>query len=94
MFQAIIDKILLKDNDKGSYSLTMTIISFIVINIKLLFSGSDIGHLVHFSDFSGTEFGIALAAVASLHLGNKVVNNSNNTKEVTKVTVEETKDGN
>lgn len=94
MFQTLIDKVLLRDNDKGSYSLTFSVIGFIIINIKLLFAGTDVGHVLHFSEFSGTDYGVVLAAISALHLGNKAVNNhidSQDKKETTKITVEETK---
>lgn len=81
MFQSLIDKFLLADTGKGSYSLTMTMIAFIVINIKLLFAGTDVGHVLHFSDFSGTDYGVALTAIAALHIGNKAVNNHKDTKD-------------
>lgn len=75
MFQSLIDRLLLKDNGKGSYSLTFSVIGFIVINVKLLFSGSDVQHMLHFSDFSGIDYAAALAAITGLHLGNKAVTN-------------------
>lgn len=92
MFQAIIDRILLKDNGKGSFSLTMSTIGFIIINIKLLFAGTDVGHVLHFNEFSGVDYAAALAAITGLHLGNKAVNNHIESKDTTKVIVEETKD--
>lgn len=76
----------------------MSVIGFIIINIKLLFAGTDVGHLVHFSEFSGVDYAAGLAAITGLHLGNKAVNNHLDSKdkdsETTKITVEETKDGN
>lgn len=90
MFQSLIDRLLLKDNGTGSYSLTMSTVAFIVINIKLLFAGTDVGHVLHFSDFSGTDYGVALAAISALHLGNKAVNNNKDTKDKEL----ESKDGN
>lgn len=77
MFQSFISKILLKKIEGGgSYSLTFSTIAFIVINLKLIFSGMDIGHYLHLSDFSGVDYGAALAAISALHIGNKVANNS------------------
>lgn len=67
----------------------MSVFGFIIINIKLLFSGTDVGHVIHFSEFSGIDYAAGLAAITGLHLGNKVVNNN---KDTTKVIVEETKD--
>lgn len=77
MFQSFINKFLLKkDEGQGSYSLTFSVIAFIVINLKLIFSGIDIAHVVKMSEFGGTDYGVALAAISALHLGNKAVNKS------------------
>jgi hypothetical protein len=80
MFQSLISKFLLKNEKTGlpSYSLTMTCIAFIVINIKLVFSGFEMGHFLKFSDFSGVDYGAALAALSALHVGNKAVVNKGN----------------
>ena len=58
---------------KPSYTLTMTIVGFLVINIKLLFSGIEIMDKFKMSDFSGVDYAAALAAIGSIHIFNKKV---------------------
>ena len=74
MFQALISKLLLTDSKDKSFSLTMTVLAFSVINFKLILSGVTIGSL-QLSVFSGVDYAAALAAITTLHLGNKAVNN-------------------
>lgn len=67
---------------KPSYTLTAFIIGFAVINMKLLFSGIDIMGKFKMSSFSGTDYGVALAALGSLHIANKkVVSDISKSKE-------------
>lgn len=85
MLNTILSKLIIKNVKTGvpSYTLTMTLVGFFIINLKLLFSGMEIMDKVKFSDFSGTDYAAALAAIGSIHIFNKKVNNDKkeNTKE-------------
>jgi hypothetical protein len=75
MLQSFINLFILKNKaGEPSYSRTMVFFGFLVINIKLLLSGININNKFKMSDFSGTEYGIALAAISALHVGNKKLN--------------------
>jgi hypothetical protein len=78
MFKSFISSLLLT-NKKGdpSYSRTMVAIAFVVINIKLIFSGLQVGTFLTFSPFSGIDYAAALTAIAALHVSNKAVTKDN-----------------
>jgi hypothetical protein len=59
----------------------MTIVGFFIINLKLLLSGIEIMDKVKMSDFSGSDYAAALAALSALHIFNKKVNNEKVNKE-------------
>lgn len=69
---------------KKSYTVTMTVVGFGVICIKLLISGMTIGEYKS-SDFTGVDFAAALGAISALYVSNKHVNNlkDKNSKEPT-----------
>lgn len=75
MINKILSKMIIKNvkTGKPSYTLTMTIVGFLVINIKLLFSGIEIMDKFKMSDFSGVDYAAALAAIGSIHIFNKKV---------------------
>ncbi len=57
-----------KDNNGiPSYTLTALVTGFFIINIKLLFSGIEIMDKVKMSDFSGTDYGAALAGLGIIY---------------------------
>lgn len=75
MLQKIIDFFMLKNKaGRPSYSTTMVVAGFAVINIKLLLSGIEIVDKIKMSDFSGTDYAMAFTAIAALHVGNKKLN--------------------
>lgn len=72
---AMFSKFLITNTKTGlpSYTLTAFCFGIFVINLKLLFSGIEFGKYFKFSEFSGTDYGVALAALGALHVGNKAV---------------------
>ena len=60
-------------DDKGntSYTLTALVVGFAIINIKLLLSGIEIMNKIKMSDFSGTDYGAALAGLGIVYNWNK-----------------------
>lgn len=77
MLNSLLSKLIVNNVKTGlpSYSLTMTLVAFFVINIKLLFSGIQITQTIKLDTFGGTDYAAALAAISLLHVGNKKVNN-------------------
>lgn len=69
------DKLIIKNvkTGKPSYTLTMVLIGFFVINVKLLLSGVQITEKIKFDIFSGTDYAASLAAISGLHIFNKKV---------------------
>lgn len=59
-------------NKKGEKSATLTAFcyGFIIVNLKLVFSGMTIMTLT-LAPFTGTEYGIAVAALGSIYVLNK-----------------------
>lgn len=75
MLQSLINLFVLKNKaGKPSYSTSMVVYSFAIINLKLLFSGIDILGKVKMSSFSGIDYAAAFTAIAALHVGNKKFN--------------------
>ena len=62
---------------KPSYTLTAFIYGFILINVKLIFSGVTYGP-VHIADFGGVEYAAAIGALGSIYAMNKHVYNLSN----------------
>lgn len=60
-------RFLLKNSD-GKKSVTMTsfVIGFVVVNAKLIFSGMSFGGFT-VSQFTGSEYGVAVAALGSVY---------------------------
>lgn len=75
MLQKLIDTFVLK-NKQGlpSYSTSIVVYSFLIINMKLIFSGISITEHIQLSPFSGIDYAAALAAISALHVGNKKLN--------------------
>lgn len=81
MFQSLFKKLsLINEKGKVSYSRSMVIIAFTVINLKLLFSGVEIVDKIKLSDFSGVDYAAALAAIGALHVGNKTIKSKEDNK--------------
>lgn len=62
-------------DEKGnpSYTSTMVIVGFFIINLKLLFSGIQITETIKLSEFSGVDYAAAIAAIGGIHLwSNKI----------------------
>jgi hypothetical protein len=77
----MLDKMLFKDTD-GKKSLTATafVYGFLVLNFKLLFSGITLGDF-QMAQFSGVEYGAALAALGGIYVLRRNNNmESNNAK--------------
>lgn len=64
---------------KKSYTLTALCIGFGVINIKLLFSGIQLTDHIKISDFSGVDYGAALAGLGTIY--NWAKNSANKTTD-------------
>lgn len=61
-------KFYLKDsNGKPSITTTAFFLGFIVINLKLILSGVDYKG-IKFSDFTGSDYGIALASLGAVYV--------------------------
>ncbi len=67
--------------NRKSISMTLVVIGFSVINLKLLVSGITVIDRVTMSEFSGVDYAAALTAISALWLGNKHINNSSGKKE-------------
>lgn len=82
MLNSLVNLFLLvnKKTGKPSYSTTMVVVGFFLINIKLLFSGIEFKG-IKFDSFTGVDYSACLAAISGLHLGNKMVNNKSTNKE-------------
>lgn len=62
-------KYFIKDsNGKPSITTTAFFLGFIVVNIKLLLSGLKVVGEVKFSEFSGVDYGAALAALGAIYV--------------------------
>jgi hypothetical protein len=83
MFQKILDSLIIKNTKTGrpSYTLTMALTGFFIINLKLLLSGVEIMDKVKMSEFSGVDYAAALAAIGSIHIFNKKVTKDNGDKD-------------
>jgi hypothetical protein len=55
------------DDGKKSYTMTALVVGFAIINIKLLFSGIEVTDKIKMSDFSGTDYGAALAGLGVIY---------------------------
>lgn len=64
----MLDKFLIKDTS-GEKSVTMTafVLGFLVVNAKLLISGLTLAGYA-MAPFSGTEYGVAVAALGSIYI--------------------------
>lgn len=62
------DKFLITDTE-GDKSLTATafLVGFIIVNLKLILSGLTINDYT-FSEFSGTDYGLALGSLGTIYL--------------------------
>ena len=58
---------------KPSYTATMVVVGFFIINFKLLMSGIQITDTIKMSDFSGIDYSTALGALGGIHLFNKKI---------------------
>lgn len=63
---------------KPSYTITMIVFGFFIINLKLLLSGISITDTFKMSEFSGVDYSAALSALGGIHLFNKSITNKNN----------------
>lgn len=71
-------KLYLKDsNGKPSITTTAFFIGFIVICVKLILSGIEVRPGIKFSDFTGVDFGAALASLGGVY----VLRNNNKTED-------------
>jgi hypothetical protein len=86
VLQKLIDFFIIKNKKTGkpSYTTTMVVVGFAIINLKLLLSGIEIMDKVKMSEFSGVDYAAALSAIGAIHVGNKKLNGpkEENTKDV------------
>ncbi len=66
----------LKDDKTGkaSYTLTAFVMGVLIVNLKLILSGIEIMDKVKMSEFTGTDYSMAMAALSALYVGNKKLN--------------------
>lgn len=76
MLNKILSKLIIKNvkTHKPSYIVTAFIVGFLIINIKLLFSGIQIFG-TKMSDVSITDWATGLAALSAMYISNKHVGN-------------------
>lgn len=74
MLSSFLSKLVVKNIKTGrpSYVLTAFISGFLMVNIKLLVSGLEING-IKMSDFSGVDYGAAVAALGGIYTLNKKV---------------------
>jgi hypothetical protein len=64
----MLSKLIIRDTTgKKSVTVTAFIYGFVIVNLKLLFSGVTVGSIV-LSQFSGTEYAAAVAALGSVYI--------------------------
>lgn len=80
MLQKLIDFFIIKNKKTGkpSYTITMVIVGFAIINLKLLLSGIEITDKVKFDSFTGVDYAAALSAIGAIHISNKKLNSPKN----------------
>lgn len=63
----------LKDpkTDKPSVTLTMFVYGFVVVTLKLIFSGIQVTNEFKLAEFSGTDFAAAVAAIGGIYTWRK-----------------------
>jgi len=61
---------------KPSYTLTVFITGSLIVNLKLILSGIEIMDKIKMSEFSGSDYSMAMAALAALYVGNKTLKKS------------------
>lgn len=76
MLQQLIDLFIIKNKKTGkpSYTTTMVVVGFFIINLKLLVSGIEITDKIKFDTFTGVDYAAAIAAIGAMHIGNKKLN--------------------
>lgn len=65
-----------KDN-KPSVSLTLLMVGFITVLVKLIFAGMSYKEFT-FGPFSASDFGLAISPLAALYWGRRLPNNKEN----------------
>ena len=80
MLNKIINLFLLTNavTNKKSYTTTMMVYGFAIINLKLLFSGIQLTNDIKLDTFSGVDYAAAIAAIGGVHLW---ANNQDNKKD-------------
>lgn len=75
MFSKMVNALLISHANTGnkSYTTTMVVYGFAVINLKLLFSGIQLTQTIKLSDFSGVDYAAAIAALGGIHLWNNQI---------------------
>lgn len=83
MLNDILSKLVIRDvkTGKPSYTVTAFVIGFLVVNIKLLFSGMQITETFKMSDFSGVDYAACVAALGSIYVLRKNKSIKDNFKE-------------
>jgi len=72
------NKLLLTDTSgKKSATLTAFVLGFMVVNLKLIFSGMSFGDFT-LSAFTGSEYGIALGALGGIYILRRSTTKENN----------------
>jgi uncharacterized membrane protein len=73
MLNSLLSKLILNDvkTGKPSYTVTAFVIGFLVVNVKLIFSGIAFGDHFTFSQFSGVDYAACVAALGAIYVARK-----------------------
>ena len=76
----MINKLLIKNSD-GKKSVTMTafVLGFVIVNLKLIFSGVTLGGL-NLAPFSGVEYAAAMSALGAIYVLRRQVEKKSNSE--------------
>lgn len=76
MLNKILSKLIIRNvkTRKPSYTITAFVVGFGIVNLKLILSGITIFG-AKMSDFNGTDYATAIAALGALYISNKHVGN-------------------
>jgi hypothetical protein len=66
---------------RPSYTATMVVVGFLIINLKLLLSGIQITEKIKMSDFTGIDYSACLTALGGIHIFNKSKSNTDTSEE-------------
>lgn len=82
MLNTILSKLIVVNvkTGKPSYILTAFVVGVLIVNLKLLFSGFEVGGF-KMSNFDGTDYGASMAALGGIYSLNKHINKKEEKKD-------------